>query len=192
MAAAAHLLNPFNPDRLRSRALNAGTHRVQQCSNIYNFRLFRRILNNCGAFGSCSRQHNINRSPNAANIKIYLGPSQLFGFKMNGTVLICYRGSQRLKSFNMLIYRTGFKITTSRQPDRSLAKSPQHGTHHVIRGTQFLHWAVRHRYRSDLTRVNFDLAVCPGHFCSKLLQYFRIHRHIAKMRQIIQSYFRFR
>ncbi|MNN84855.1 hypothetical protein D3C81_2020640 [compost metagenome] len=66
----------FNAYHPGACAAHNTAHTVQVIGQVYNFRLFCRILNYSYAFGECRRHHYVFGRSNAGHIQIDLGSTQ--------------------------------------------------------------------------------------------------------------------
>ncbi|MNJ54499.1 hypothetical protein D3C77_499400 [compost metagenome] len=76
MFNTAQLLDTFDPDNARSCTADDCAHSVQVISEVNDFRLLRRIFDNCRSFCQSSRHHNILRCTDAGYVQIYFRTAQ--------------------------------------------------------------------------------------------------------------------
>jgi len=118
----------------------------------------------------------------ADHVQINPGAGQLFRPQIDGALFVRHLGPQRLKTFDMLIDRTGAEETSARQADDRLLEASEHGAHQIVGSAEFFHPSVRERHRDHAARVDNHIRTADFHFAADFFQEPLQDLHIGYLR----------
>ena len=102
-------------DHIRTGTFDICTHTVQKVGKIHHMRLFRRVLDHRLAFRHNRRHHHIHSGTYRNHIHINMVAAKTLRLGDNQAVFYPDAGSQRPKSFDMLVYGPKSDIAASRK-----------------------------------------------------------------------------
>ena len=106
---------PANTNRVSTGTFDIGSHAVQEVGNIYDMRLFCRILDNCLSFCHTRRHHNIDCRTYTWTIQINMTSDQRLCIRINLSIMNRHGCAKLLKSFEMLVDRTASDLASTRK-----------------------------------------------------------------------------